>query len=84
MLPGLCWPCETVPWDGDGALFLMGLVEFVIRQPLLSVLIPQSVIQQVHTNELLLVTLVELVEILSRRGIDCWYRMQIFSLGVTV
>ena len=84
VLPGLCWPCETVPWDGDGALFLMGLVEFVIRQPLLSVLIPQSVIQQVHTNELLLVTLVELVEILSRRGIDCWYRMQIFSLGVTV
>ena len=83
VLPGLCWPCETVPWEAAGALCVMGLVEFVIRQPLLSELIPQSVIQQVHTNELLLVTLVELVEILSRRGIDCWYRMQIFSLGVT-
>ena len=84
VLPGLCWPCETVPWEAAGALCVMGLVEFVIRQPLLSELIPQSVIQQVHTNELLLMTLVELVEILSRRGIDCWYRMQIFSLGVTV
>ena len=84
VLPGLCWPCETVPWVCAGVIPPNGALACVIRQPLLSVLIPQSVLQQVHTNELLLVTLVELVEILSRRGIDCWYRMQIFSLGVTV